>query len=116
MSTTGETKEQQAAALETTVSKAQAALSRLDEEYKDLDQEEQQLMLLLHKTQSEEACLRQALKEATETGAQRRAREMKQKEDAAVARMESALFESDSSDDDDDNNKVAGESIQMAAL
>lgn len=104
-------RKQEIAALETTVSKAQAALTKLDEEYMGLNHQETKLVALLNKTQKEEACLRQALLEASESGAERRLREMKQRDQAAVAKLESALFESDSSstssDDDDETSKNA---------
>lgn len=104
-------RKQEMAALETTVSKAQAALTKLDEEYMGLNHQETKLVALLNKTQKEEACLRQALLEASESGAERRLREMKQRDQAAVAKLESALFESDSSstsdDDDDETSKNA---------
>jgi hypothetical protein len=104
-------RKQEIAALETTVSKAQAALTKLDEEYMGLNHQETKLVALLNKTQKEEACLRQALLEASESGAERRLREMKQRDQAAVAKLESALFESDSSstssDHDDETSKNA---------
>jgi hypothetical protein len=104
-------RKQEIAALETTVSKAQAALTKLDEEYMGLNHQETKLVALLNKTQKEEACLRQALMEASESGAERRLREMRQRDQAAVAKLESALFESDSSstssDDDDETSKNA---------
>jgi|Transcript_21624 hypothetical protein len=102
-------RKQEIAALETTVSKAQAALTKLDEEYMGLNHQETKLVALLNKTQKEEACLRQALLEASESGAERRLREMRQRDQAAVAKLESALFESDSStsDDDDETSKNA---------
>jgi hypothetical protein len=104
-------RKQEIAALETTVSKAQAALTKLDEEYMKMNYQETKLVALLNKTQKEEACLRQALLEASESGAERRLREMKQRDQAAVAKLESALFESDSSssssDDDDETSKNA---------
>jgi hypothetical protein len=104
-------RKQEIAALETTVSKAQAALTKLDEEYMGLNHQETKLVALLNKTQKEEACLRQALMEASESGAERRLREMRQRDQAAVAKLESALFESDSSstssDHDDETSKNA---------
>lgn len=114
------TKDQQIAAMETTVSKAQAALSRLDDEYMTLDDEETKLVDLLNKTKQQEASLRHALQEACESGAERRLREIKQREEAAVAKLESALFESDSSDEDedgdDDSKNPAMEATQTASV
>jgi hypothetical protein len=107
-------KEQQEAALELSVEKAQAALTRLDEEYSTLDQEESKLMIMMENVRKEETCLHEALKEATESGAERRARDKKERDDAVVARLESALFESDSSDEDD--NDTAKKSGKMAAV
>jgi hypothetical protein len=76
-----------------------------------LNHQETKLVALLNKTQKEEACLRQALMEASESGAERRLREMRQRDQAAVAKLESALFESDSSstssDHDDETSKNA---------
>ena len=117
-------KTQEIAALEATVSKAQAALSKLDTEYLELNKEETKLVALLNKTQKEEACLRQALVEASESGAQRRLREMKQRDQAAVAKLESALFESDSSsgssEEEDETSKNAdahgGAKTQTASI
>lgn len=118
-------KEQQEAvvvALEkTTFSKSlyAAVMSKLDDEYKTLDREEQELLVLLKKTQREEICLRNAIKEASETGAQRRTRDMQAKNEAAVARLESALFadsSSSSSSDDEDGEEMNGKSIPSVAV
>lgn len=93
-----EDKEQRIAALNMSVSKAQAALSRLDQEYDSLDKQEKQLLQVMERLHKEENCLSQALEEASETGADRLARDRQEREHAAVARLEMAMFDCDESD------------------
>lgn len=111
-----DTRKREVAALETTACKAQAALTKLDEEYIELNHQETKLVALLDKTQKEEACLRQALVEACESGAERRLREMKQRDQAAVAKLSSALFESDSSSSDEDETSKYDGDAQNGAI
>ena len=100
-------KEQRAAALDTSVSKAAAAVTRLDDEYAKLNEKERNMMHILERLRREEVALRNALQEASDSGAERLKRGRKERDDAAVARLESALFETDnSSSDDDEQNET----------
>lgn len=93
-------KEQRAAVLDVSVSKATAAVTRLDDEYAKLNNEERNLMHILERLRREEVALRKSLQEASDSGAEQLKRDRKERDDAAVARLESALFGSDSSDDE----------------
>jgi predicted RNase H-like nuclease (RuvC/YqgF family) len=96
-------KEQKAAALDASVSKAVAAVTRLDDEYEKLNREESNMMAVLERLEREEVSLQKAMQEASESGADRLKMDRKEREDAALARLENALFETDSSDDDEPN-------------
>ena len=98
-------KEQRAAALDASVSKAAAAITRLDDEYAKLNNEERNMMHILERLKREEAALQKALQEASVSGAERLRRDRKERDDAAVARLESALFEIDTSDDEPNETK-----------
>jgi predicted RNase H-like nuclease (RuvC/YqgF family) len=93
-------KEQKAAALNVSVSKASAAITRLDDEYEKLNREERNMMAILERLKREQASLQAAIQEASESGADRLRKDRKEREDAAMARLENALFESDTSDDE----------------
>lgn len=88
-------KEQRAAALDASVSNAAAAVTRLDTEYAKLNSEERSMMHILERLRKEEVALQKALQEASDSKRYR-----KERDDAAVARLERALFQSDSSDDE----------------
>lgn len=98
-------KEERAAALDASVSKAAAAVTRLDDEYAKLNNDERNMMHILERLSREEAALQKALQEVSGSGAERLKRDRKERDDAAVARLESALFEIDSSDDEPSETK-----------
>ncbi len=75
-------------------------LKKLDQEYLELSVREDALITVLRRLQEEETALRLALQEAAETGAQRMQQALRDKDQAAIARLEQALMESSSEDED----------------
>jgi hypothetical protein len=86
--------------LNESVAKAQDGLRRLDEEYVSLTSAEDELIIVLERLKKEEACLREALELAKETGAERRSRQQKAQDEQAIARLEEALMMGDDNDEE----------------
>ena len=74
-------------------------IKKLDQEYCELSVREGVLVSILQRLQEEETALRQALREAMETGEHRMQQDLRKKDEAAIARLEQALMESSSDDD-----------------
>lgn len=87
------------ATLEQSASEAVQTLTRLDDEYVKLQETEQNLLDLMDCLVKEEACLNEALRECSETGAERRAREVQERDQAVISRLQSALMADSSSDE-----------------
>jgi hypothetical protein len=74
-------------------------IRKLDQEYCELSEQEGVLVSILRRLQEEETALRHALREAMETGGHRMQQDLRQKDEAAIARLEQALMESSSDED-----------------
>ena len=81
-----------------------ALLDRLDDDYQGIDDQQRMLEETLSRLQDEEARLRAVIREATETGAERRLEQQRTEQAAIMARLEDALLEDDDDDDDDDDD------------
>lgn len=82
---------------------ANNGLKTLNNEYLELSKQEDLLEETLQRLEKEEITLKQALKEANETGAQRLQQQRRDQEATALERLEQALMES-SEDDEEDNH------------
>lgn len=83
----------------------------LNKEYSELSKQEELLVEMLTRLEKEERVLKQALKEACETGAQRLQQQRQAQEASALSRLEQALMESSSSEDEDNNNHNDAQSL-----
>jgi hypothetical protein len=84
-------------------------LKKLDQEYLELSVREDALIAILRRLQEEETTLHLALQEASETGEQRMQQALRDKDQAAIARLEQALM--GSSSDEEDTNAADGQSL-----
>ena len=84
-------------------------LKKLDQQYLELSVREEALMTVLQRLQEEETALRRALQEAAETGEQRMQQALRDKDLAAIARLEQALM--GSSSEEEDANAADGHSL-----
>lgn len=75
-------------------------ITKLDQEYCELSEREEVLVAILRRLQEEETALHHALREAAETGEQRMQDKLRERDEAAIARLEQALMESSSEEED----------------
>ena len=78
----------------------QASLGQLNDEYRRIAAKEVSLTEVLERLYREEAMLKEALQEATETGAERLHQQRLERETSALARLEDALMGESSSDEE----------------
>jgi predicted nuclease with TOPRIM domain len=78
----------------------QASLGQLNDEYRRIAAEEVSLTEVLERLHREEAMLKEALQEASETGAERLRQQRLERETSALARLEDALMGESSSDEE----------------
>eukprot|EP00977_Amphora_coffeiformis_P007764 scaffold1695_cov167-Amphora_coffeaeformis.AAC.34 len=92
---------------------ASAELTRLNVEYKQLQQREDALHALLGKVQQEETCLQQAIDVCgtTTTAAAGTPPPAATEEERALKRLQEALFAAEDDGDDDDDESGAGEFV-----